>query len=119
MPINNIKNNAGVLYMKINDVKTINPQEVKQKEVRRKENPAPAAQGAPVQRQEAPQRVSDQVSLTTKRFVEEARTRAKSMPEVRENKVAELKAKIESGTYQVSNRAIARAMVGTLLSEMA
>jgi negative regulator of flagellin synthesis FlgM len=41
------------------------------------------------------------------------------MPEVRENKVAELKAQIESGTYQVSNRAIARAMVGTLLSEMA
>ena len=119
MPINDIKNNAGVMYMKINDIKTINPQEIKQKEIRRKENPAPLAQGAPVQRQEAPQRVSDQVSLTTKRLVEEARTRAKSMPEVRENKVAELKAKIESGTYQVSNRAIARAMVGTLLSEMA
>jgi len=119
MPINNIKNNAGVMYMKINEIKTINPQEVKQKEVRRKENPAPAAQGAQAQRQEAPQRVSDQVSITTKRLVEEARTRAKSMPEVRENKVAELKAKIESGTYQVSNRAIARAMVGTLLSEMA
>jgi len=119
MPINDIKNNAGVMYMKVNDIKTINPQEIKQKEIRRKENPAPLAQGAPVQRQEAPQRVYDQVSLTTKRLVEEARARANSMPEIRENKVAELKAKIESGTYQVSNRAIARAMVGTLLSEMA
>jgi negative regulator of flagellin synthesis FlgM len=119
MPINNINNNAEVMYMKINNVKTVNPQEVKQSEVRRKENLTPLAQGAPLQRQEAPQRVSDQVSLTTKRLVEEARARAKSMPEIRENKVAELKAKIESGTYQVSNRAIARAMVGTLLSEMA
>jgi negative regulator of flagellin synthesis FlgM len=119
MPINSIKNNPEVMYMKINDMTTVNPQELKQREVRRKENPAPLAQGEPVQRQEAPQRVSDQVSLTTKRLVEEARAKAKSMPEVRENKVAELKAQIESGTYQVSNRAIARAMVGTLLSEMA
>jgi len=119
MPINNIKTNVGGVYMKINDIKTGNPPEVKHKEVMRQENPAPAAQGASVQRQEAPQRVSDQVSLTTKRLVEEARTRAESMPEVRETKVAELKAKIESGTYQVSNRAIARAMVGTLFSEMA
>ncbi len=119
MPIYNIKNDPGVMYMKINDIKTANPPEVKQKEVKRRENPSPAAQGTQVQSQEAPQRVSDQVSLTTKRLVEEARARAKSMPEVRENKVAELRAKIESGTYQVPNRAIARAMVGTLLSEMA
>ena len=119
MPINNIKTNPGVMYMKVNDIKTATPPEVNQKEVRRKENPSPAAQGEQVQRQEASPRISDQVSLTTKRLVEEARAKAKSMPEVRENKVAELRARIESGTYQVSNRAIARAMVGSLLSEIA
>ncbi len=119
MPINNIKNAPGVMYMKINDIKASNPPEVKQRAVRKKETAPPLNQGSQAQRKEAPQRISDQVSLTSRRLVEGAITKAKSMPEVRENRVAELRARIESGTYQVSNRAIARAMVGTLLSEIA
>ncbi len=119
MPISNIKNSPEVIYMKINDLGGIKPQNLRDKEVQRKETNQPEGVTPKVQAQgKAVERVTDQVSLATKRMIEEARAKASSMPEVREEKVAEIRKQIENGTYQVSNRALARAMVGTLLSEM-
>lgn len=113
MPINNIKR-PEVTYMKINDLTLQKPGVTKEKEVKTekternittKEN---QLQGSPVR-----------VEVSTKNLVENAKTKAMSLPEVREEKVARLREQIQSGTYQVSNRELARAMIGTLLSEMA
>jgi len=59
------------------------------------------------------------VELLSQKLVERAVKKALSMPEIREEKVAQIKAQIESGTYNVSNREIARAIIGNLLNEIA
>lgn len=46
-----------------------------------------------------------------------AYTVAKNTPEVREDKVAELKAKIEAGEYVVDSRAVAKSLIDEDLSE--
>ncbi|WP_167344319.1 flagellar biosynthesis anti-sigma factor FlgM [Caldimicrobium thiodismutans] len=61
----------------------------------------------------------DQVQLSIKPAIENAKAKASSLPEIREEKVSQLKEQIASGNYQVSNQQIARAMVGSLLSEIA
>ena len=50
------------------------------------------------------------LSDTAKR-VQEAQTQLKSIPDVREDKVAELKAQIESGTYEIDAQKIADKML--------
>jgi len=57
--------------------------------------------------------------LSSQKLVEKAVKKALSMPEIREEKVAQIKAQIKSGTYNVSNREIARAIIGNLLNEIA
>ena len=59
------------------------------------------------------------VELLSQKLVERAVKKALSMPEIREEKVAQIKAQIESGTYNVSNREIARAIIRNLLNEIA
>ncbi|MDL1957690.1 MAG: flagellar biosynthesis anti-sigma factor FlgM, partial [Candidatus Desulfofervidus auxilii] len=47
------------------------------------------------------------IELSSQKLVERAIKKALSMPEIREEKVAQIKAQIESGTYNVSNKEIA------------
>ncbi len=113
MPINNIKNAAGVAYMKINNVTGRDTQGVKN--IRRE---APARAENRVQVRENNQQ-ADRVELRTRQMVENAVARTREMPEVREEKIAEVRQRIQAGNYNVSNREIARAMVGSILNEVA
>ena len=58
------------------------------------------------------------VELSSQKLVEKAVKKVLSMPEIREEKVAQIKAQIKSGTYNVSNKEIARAIIGNLLNEI-
>jgi negative regulator of flagellin synthesis FlgM len=59
------------------------------------------------------------VEVSSQKLIESAVQKILSMPEIREEKVAQIKAKIQSGIYNVSNQEIARAMITTLLDEIA
>jgi len=111
MPINNVKS-PEVMYMKINDLTLQKPNINREKEVRSEKTTTS-------QKPETPARPEDRVQLSAKAIVENAKAKTANLPEVREEKVAQLREQIQSGTYQVSNRDLARAMIGTLLSEMA
>lgn len=41
-----------------------------------------------------------------------------SVPDVREDKIAEIRDKIESGTYRIDNQAVADKMVGSFIDEL-
>lgn len=112
MPINNITNsNIGVFYMKIDEVggKGVqNLPEVQEKNRRAKTETISSED----------QNNLDKVQLFTKTLIENSIRKSSSLPEIREEKVAQIKAQIQQGTYQVSNRQIARAMIGTLINEI-
>ena len=113
MPMNNIKNFSGVTYMKINELTGKNIQDLR--DVRKKENinikvTLPAG--------EEKQNEIDTVKITSQRLINNAIQKASNLPEVREEKIAELENKISQGNYQVSNQQIAQAMIRNLLNEI-
>jgi negative regulator of flagellin synthesis FlgM len=55
---------------------------------------------------------------TASKDVQTANEVIASEPEVREDKVAELKAKIESGNYTIDNQAVADKMVDSFIDEI-
>jgi len=59
------------------------------------------------------------VEFSSQKLVERAVKKSLSMPEIREEKVAQIKAQIKSGTYNVSNKEIARSIIKNLLNEIA
>jgi len=59
------------------------------------------------------------IEVSSQKLIENAVQKILSMPEIREEKVAQIKAQIQSGTYNVSNKDIARAMIANLLNEIA
>ena len=59
------------------------------------------------------------IEISSQKLVEKAVKKALSMPEIREEKVAQIKAQIKSGTYNVSNKEIACAIIRNLLNEIA
>ena len=59
------------------------------------------------------------VEVSSQKLIEGAVQKILTMPEIREEKVAQIKAQIQSGTYNVSNKEIARAMISNLLDEIA
>ncbi|GEM_PF-976863 len=123
MPINNIKNMGEVMYMKIAELgnkpvqdanRAGDAQQVKNRQqVRGQAGARETQRAAQAQTQE-----QVRVEFGTKRMIEGAVKKAAQMPEVREEKVAQLREQIQQGTYQVSNRQIARAMIGGLLNEI-
>ncbi len=123
MPINNIKNMGEVMYMKIAELgnkpvqdanRAGDAQQVKNRQqVRGQAGARETQRAAQTQTQE-----QVRVEFGTKRMIEGAVKKAAQMPEVREEKVAQLREQIQQGTYQVSNRQIARAMIGGLLNEI-
>lgn len=113
MPINKLNNVEG-LYMKINEILTSKTGITKEKEVRTEKNSVNN-----LNEKETSQKTQDQIRITAKALIENARSKASNLPEVREEKVNQLREQIQNGTYQVSNSDIARAMIGTLFSELA
>jgi negative regulator of flagellin synthesis FlgM len=63
---------------------------------------------------------ADTVVLSdTAKTVQEARTQLESIPDVREDKVAELKEQVESGTYEIDAEKIAEKMLrDSLLNDL-
>ncbi len=113
MPINKINMFEGA-YMKIDKLVPSKTGITKEKEVRTERNSVNT-----LNEKEASQKTQDQIRISAKAIIENAKSKASSLPEIREEKVSKLREQIQNGTYQVSNRELARAMIGTLLSELA
>lgn len=60
----------------------------------------------------------DSVTLKIREFARQAIEGSEKYPDVREDRVRELQNKIREGTYQISNRDLARAMLRSILSEI-
>ncbi len=94
--------------MKISDVKDTNAQMVQQyqrNDAVRQNNSEKQVSGASVP--------EEKVDLSTKaRDVQQIKNALAKLPEIREEKVQELKRDIEAGTYNVSGEKIAEKMVG-------
>lgn len=113
MPISKVNhNNTGVFYMKIGEVSGKEIQNLG--EVQEKNRKVKTEKLSSVEEQTN----SDKVELSTKVLIEEALKKSSSFPEVREERVTKIKAQIQQGTYQVSNRQIAQALLGTLINEI-
>jgi len=123
MPINNIKNTPEVMYMKINELAGKKMEEVRNtKQARKNVETAAAGEGEAVRarnRVRTRTRAQEVVQFKAKNMVEGAVNQAKNMPEIREEKVAQIKAQVQQGTYNVPNSEIARSMIGSLLQEIA
>lgn len=103
--------------MKINDVSKISQELIKDlKEVRKRENVR--VPEAPSSTRPEETEKTNTVELTSQRLIENAIRKTENLPEVREEKINRIKEQVESGTYQVSNRDIARAMIGSILNEI-
>lgn len=60
----------------------------------------------------------DQVTISSRaRLIQELKQRIAAEPEVREEKVAEVRAAIQQGTYKVTGREIAEKMLGRTLAD--
>ncbi len=75
------------------------------------------SRGATTERNQAPEG-GDRVELRGRQMVEEARARAREIPEVREERVEALRRQIEAGNYEVAPEKVARAMMSDLLREI-
>ncbi len=69
--------------------------------------------------EERPFNQTEVVEVSSQKLVERAVNRTQAMPEIREERVAEIRARVQAGTYRVSNREVARAMIANLLNEIA
>ena len=115
MPINNKKWSG--IAMKINGITGKNIENLKDiKEARKREETLKVGTTKP---EEKTTNQTEVVEVSSQKLVERAVKKTLSMSEVREEKVAEIREKIQSGTYRVSNREIARAMIANLLNEIA
>lgn len=99
--------------MKITDIITAKTPITKDKEIRQEKNIE--AKGVFEEKGQIDQ---DQVKLSLSITIERAKEETKKLPELREERIRELQEKIKSGTYQVSNRDLARAMISSLISEI-
>lgn len=111
MPINNIKSVEGN-YMKINELTT---QKTNVKREVQRERPVEGNVNKAENQEVAPK---DKVEIAFSQVVDRAVNKSKELPEIREEKVARVREAIEKGTYQVSNRDLARAMLRSLLTEI-
>jgi negative regulator of flagellin synthesis FlgM len=94
--------------MKVSDLKDVNAQMIQQ--YQRNENVAPAVDR---QASSAAVRPEETVDLSTMaKDIQQAKVEVSKLPDVREEKVREIKAQVENGTYNVSGEQIADKMVG-------
>lgn len=113
MPINNIKNLEGI-YMKINDLATSKTTIKQEREIQREglKNEEKVSQGE----KSVPR---DRVEISHTKIISSALKKSETLPQVREDKVSQLKQAIAEGKYQISNKDLAQAMIRSLLSEIA
>ena len=100
--------------MKVSDIKDVNAQAIQQ--YQRNESVAgivdKQAGAAAVKPQE-------KVDLSTMAIeIQQAKVEVSKLPEVREEKVQEIKAQVEEGTYNVSGEQIANKMVGESIIDL-
>lgn len=101
--------------MKINEIKGKNIEDLNLiKEIRKKEE---TVRSGPTQSNEKIVSHTETVEISSQKLIENAIKKISSMPEIREEKIIKIKAQIQSGTYNVSNKEIAAAMIKSLLSE--
>ncbi len=62
---------------------------------------------------------TEKVEFSSKSLIEYAIKKISLLPETREEKVSKIKAQIQAGTYKVSNKEIARALISSILNEIA
>lgn len=103
-------------YMKINDLITQKVNVNREREIQ-KEKPVEGKVNKP-EDQGVEKVERDKVEITLSQAIEKAVNKSKELPEVREEKVSRVKESIDRGTYQVSNRDLARAMIRSLLTEI-
>jgi len=100
--------------MKISDVKDVNAQMIQQ--YQRNEGVPPAVDK---QTGAAAVKPEETVDLSTMaRDIQQAKVEVSELPEVREEKVQEIKAQVENGTYNVSGEQIANKMVGESIIDL-
>ena len=100
--------------MKVSDVQDINAQMVQQ--YQRGENLAVAAEK---QVSAAAVKPEEKVDLSTRaKEIQQATVEVTRLPDVREEKVQEIKSQVEKGTYNVSGEQIANKMVGESIIDL-
>jgi len=93
--------------MKISDLKDANAQVIQQ--YQKSDNPAVSSDK---QAMSAAIKPEEKVDLSTKaKDIQQAKNALNSLPEIREEKVQEIKAQVEKGTYNVNAEKIADKMV--------
>ena len=100
--------------MKVSDIKDVNAQIIKQ--YQRSENNTPALDK---QAGSASAKPIEKVDLSTMaKEIQKAKVEVSKLPDVREEKVQEIKAQVEKGTYNVSGEQIANKMVGESIVDL-
>ena len=100
--------------MKVSDIKDVNAQMIQQ--YQRSENTAPAVDK---QAGSASVKPIEKVDLSTMaKEIQKAKVEVSKLPDVREEKVQEIKAQVEKGTYNVSGEQIANKMVGESIVDL-
>ncbi len=100
--------------MKISDIKDVNAQMIQQ--YQRNEGVPPTVDK---QAGAAAVKPEETVDLSTMaRDIQQAKVEVSELPEVREEKVQEIKAQVENGTYNVSGEQIANKMVGESIIDL-
>lgn len=100
--------------MKVSDIKDVNAQLIQQ--YQRNENITPSAD---MQGGSAAVKPEEKVDLSTMaREIQQAKVEVSKSPDVREEKVQEIKDQVEKGTYNVSGEQIANKMVGESIIDL-
>jgi len=100
--------------MKVSDIKDVNTQMIQQ--YQRNEN---IAQVTDKQAGSAAAKPNEKVDLSTMaREIQQAKVEVSRLPDVREEKVQEIKSQVEKGTYNVSGEQIANKMVGESIVDL-
>lgn len=100
--------------MKVSDIKDVNTQMIQQ--YQRNES---IAQVADKQAGSAATKPNEKVDLSTMaREIQQAKVEVSKLPDVREEKVQEIKSQVEKGTYNVSGEQIANKMVGESIIDL-
>lgn len=101
--------------MKINEIKGKNIEDLNYiKETRKKEETTKLDKTG-LNEKVASQ--TERVELSSQKFIENAIKKINALPEIREEKITQIKAQIQAGSYKVSNKEIAKSMIRSLLTK--
>ena len=99
--------------MKVSDIKDVSTQYIQQ--YQRNESAAQAAE----KQAAAASKTTEKVDLSTMaRDIQKAKVEVSKLPDVREEKVREVKDQVDKGTYNVSGEQIANKMVGESIIDL-